>query len=500
MHVDVFPMGIDFEKYSTAAQDHDVRQDIERIRNRMRGHKTIFTVSRLDYTKGLPESLEAVREFFERYPDWHEEVVFVLVVVPSRENVATYAALKREINEMVGRLNSEYGNLDWTPIRYVYRSLRFGELVGLYCVANVALITPLRDGMNLIAKEYLAARSDETGVLIISEMAGASKELVEAIIVNPSSKEEIADAIHRALTMPVEEQRRRNALMRRRLAAQDVHQWVKRFFKRLQEAVEASQLLAVRMLDSASVETIRRAYREAHRRLFVLDYDGTLVPFADEPSMAKPDAELMAMLTKLQHIPANDVIVLSGRDRQTLEEWLAGTGVTLVAEHGAWRWSPQDRRWDLLLGGPDSEWKKEIRPIVQLFVDRIPGSFIEEKQYSLVWHYRKAESETATIAARELLDTVVNMATNLPIHVLPGNKTVEVRSFGVSKGIFFKRIVEAGLPEFIVAAGDDWTDEDLFAVLPDSAISIKVGLRISKARYNVKSYHDVRALLQSLEG
>jgi trehalose 6-phosphate synthase/phosphatase len=500
VHVDVFPMGIDFQKYSDAKDNPSLQEDFQRVRTRMGNRRVVFTVSRLDYTKGIPESLEAVKAFLDCSPEWHEKVLFVLVVVPSRESVESYASLKRKIDEMVGRLNSEYGSLDWVPIHYIYRSLSFGELVGLYAHSDVALITPLRDGMNLIAKEYLAARPDETGVLVISEMAGASKELVEAITVHPSSREEIAHALQKALAMPVEEQRRRNARMRQRLQAQDIHHWVRRFFDKLKEAVKASALLSVKLLDQVSRNKLLQDYRAARRRMIVLDYDGTLVPFADEPSLARPDAELIATLKKLQAVPATDVVVLSGRDRYTLEKWLGGSGAMLVAEHGAWLWTPREREWKALSGSPENGWKKEVRPILDLFVDRIPGSFVEEKSYSLVWHFRKAEQESAGVAAREMLDTVANFAVNLPIQVLPGNKTIEVRSFGINKGIFFKRVVATAEPDFILAAGDDWTDEDLFAVLPDTAYSIKVGMRMSRARFNLRSFHDLRTLLQSLEG
>lgn len=499
VHVDVFPMGIDFKKYAGAVRDPELQPTLQRIQKRMGGRKCVFTVSRLDYTKGIPESLEAIKEFLDRHPEWHEKITFVLVVVPSRENVERYAAFKREIDEIVGRINSEYGSLDWTPIRYIYRSLSFGELIGLYAAADVALITPLRDGMNLIAKEYIATKEDGKGVLVLSEMAGASKELLEAVVVNPSSKEEMAEGLQKALLLPEKEQIHRNRLMQQRLEAHGVHQWVRRFFARLDEAMKASRTLSVKIMDQAARQRLHDDYRSATRRLIVLDYDGTLVPFADSPDAAAPDAELSAILEKLHRSQANEVVVLSGRDRGTLERWLGNCGATLVAEHGAWIWMKDRRQWNSLVTAPDDSWKKEIRPMLELFVERIPGSFVEEKSFSLVWHYRRAESESASVAAREVLDTISNLVTNLPIHVLPGNKTVEVRSLGINKGTFFTRYSTGEVPEFILAAGDDWTDEDLFAVLPDSAYSIKVGLRISKARYNVRSYLDVRSILNTLE-
>lgn len=496
--VDVFPMGIDFPKYSTAAQDPALEEGIERIRRRMASRKTVFKVSRLDYTKGIPQSLRAIRTFFRRYPPWHEKIVFVLVVVPSRERVERYAALKREIDELVGHINSEFGTLDWTPIRYIYRSLTFGELIGLYHCADIALVTPLRDGMNLIAKEYLAVKEDGSGVLILSEMAGAAKELIEAIQVNPNSEEEICEALYVALSMPIEEQRRRNQPMRHRLETHDIHQWTRQFFTRLREIKETTRSLEVKQLDASIRTRMQSEFLRAPNRLFVLDYDGTLVPFAGEPHLATPDSELVSTLKRLASLPQTTTVILSGRDKESLDAWFNATGAILVAEHGGWVKQSPSEAWEPTIAPSSDSWKKEIRPILDLHVDRIPGSFVEEKNFSLVWHYRKAESESASFAARELLDMLSNLTTNLDVHVLPGNKTIEVRTTGISKGAFFLRFFATAQFPFIVAAGDDWTDEDLFAVLPPEAYSIKVGLQMSKARYNVPAYQDIRSLLHQL--
>jgi trehalose 6-phosphate synthase/phosphatase len=498
VQVDVFPMGIDFKKYAAAPLQPELGDEIASIRNSLKAGKSVFSVSRLDYTKGIPESLEAIKEFFETHPEWHEKVVFILVVVPSREKVERYASLKREIDELVGRINSAYGTLEWQPVRYIYRSLTFGELIGLYESADVALVTPLRDGMNLIAKEYLATKQGDRGVLILSELAGAAKELLEAITVNPNSKEETVQAIHKALVMPVEEQQQRNKIMRERLEAYDLYHWVRLFFQRLKDVHEASIALAVRFLDSAHRQELIADYVRADSRLLMLDYDGTLVPFVDEPSMAKPDEVVLSILKRLSSAPGNHVVILSGRDRHTLGTWLGHLNLTLVAEHGAWVRRREEQEWSQTTAPPADGWKKDIRPILELFVGRIPGSMIEEKDFSLVWHYRKAEHESASMAARELLDTLSTFLANLHIQVLPGNMTIEVRTMGVSKGVYYTTALTATSARFILAIGDDWTDEDLFAVIPPDAYSIKVGPRMSKARYNLKSVTEVRSLLEKL--
>lgn len=501
LQVDVFPMGIDFQKYEQAPRGKAMQETAEVIRESLAGaEKAVFSVSRLDYTKGIPKSLEAIRTFFELYPEWKERVVFVLVVVPSREKVERYAALKREIDELVGCINSAYGTLKWLPVRYIYRSLSFEELLALYANSDVALVAPLRDGMNLIAKEYLAARNDDTGVLILSEMAGAAKELMESVIVNPNSRQEIAHALNRGLTMAPEEQQERNRVMRQRLRENDIYFWVRKFFDRLDEVKVARDILTVRLLDPPHRAQLIAAGASAPARLILLDYDGTLVPFADKPGAARPDAALLALLEKLTALLHTHVVIVSGRDRHTLNEWLSRLDLTIVAEHGGWERPRGERQWQPTMTLGTDEWKKDIRPLLNLFVGRIPGSFIEEKDFSLVWHYRIADRESAVAAARELLDTLSNFAINLHIQVLPGNKTVEVRTMGISKGYYFSRRLAETAPAFILAMGDDWTDEDLFAVLPASAYSIKVGSGVSKARFNLKSVRDVLALLEELGG
>jgi trehalose 6-phosphate synthase/phosphatase len=498
VQVDIFPMGIDFEKYSRATADVALQDEIVSIRNSLKTEKTVFSVSRLDYTKGIPESIEAIAHFLRRHSEWLERVVFILVVVPSRESVDRYASLKREIDELVGRTNSAFGTLEWQPIRYIYRSLTFGELVGLYSNADVALIVPLRDGMNLIAKEYLATRQDGAGVLILSELAGASKELLEAITINPNSMEGITQAIHDALVMPPEEQRRRLMVMRERLRVHDLYSWVRRFLMRLGEVQETSSLLGIKMLKQSQRFDLLSEFAKASSRLVILDYDGTLVSFVDEPATACPDDGILKTLESIASESLTHLVILSGRDRHTLSQWLGHLPLTLVAEHGAWYRLKGTEDWVTTMSQSMDAWKKDIRPILELFVGRIPESMIEEKDFSLVWHYRKADSDSASFAARELLDTLATLAANLNVQVLPGNKAIEIRTMGVSKGAFYLKMLQGHQDQFILAVGDDWTDEDLFGALPPGAYSIKVGRKLSKARYNVKNVHQVRSLLEGL--
>ena len=253
------------------------------------------------------------------------------------------------------------------------------------------------------------------------------------------------------------------------------------------------------MLDSLVQEKLFQDYATARDRLILLDYDGTLVSFASQPGLAKPDTDLLQCLQNLAAQKRNRVVIISGRERRTLTEWFESFNILLVAEHGGWMRDEKTRQWKPTLSGVQGSWKQQVRPTLDLYANRIPGSVVEEKDFSLVWHYRKAEVESASVAGKELLDTLTHLSANLGIRVLPGNKAIEIRTMGINKGMFYKQYLASSKSQFILAAGDDWTDEDLFAVLPPSAYSIKVGLDVSRARFNVTSTREIRNLLTRLE-
>ncbi len=493
VRVDAFPMGIDYKRFGS--KEDSVLREMERIRRKSKGCRIILSIDRLDYTKGIPQRLEAFDLFLERYPEFRERVILILITVPSRTGVEQYKELKRRIDELVGRINGKYGTINWIPVWYISRFVPFQTLLALYRVADVALITPLRDGMNLIAKEFVASKTNGRGVLILSEMAGASKELIEAIVVNPNNVEEVAEAIRVALTMPEEEQVRRNRAMQERIKRYDVRRWFKDFMEKLDEVKDVQRRFKVRVLTKELEDKIVEDYMRSESRLILLDYDGTLVPFAERPEEAKPDEELMEIIKGLSENPKNEIVIVSGRDRETLERWFGGLNVGIIAEHGVW--IKREGTWETV-EELKSDWKREIRQILELYAERTPGAFIEEKDYSLVWHYRRVDPDLASIRARELKEILLNLTANLNLEVLEGSKVIEVKSVGVNKGRAVMKWILQDDWDFILAVGDDWTDEDMFSVLPREAYSIKVGLIPTKARFNVRSYRDVRKLLKRL--
>jgi len=496
VHVDTFPMGIDYDKFENAVDDLEVQKEIQRIRKRVGDRKVILSVDRLDYTKGIIQRLEAFDYFLEKNPKYKEKVTLIHVAVPSRAKVEHYRALKKQMDELVGKINGKHGRIGWIPLWYLYRFLPFPTLVALYNLADVALITPLKDGMNLIAKEFIATKTDGRGVLILTEMAGAARELGEAIIVNPNSKEEIAGALKEALTMSEEEQQGRIRVMQKRIQRYNVERWATDFMDTLSRTKELQRELSAKKLTYKLKRKLIGDSHKCNKRLIFLDYDGTLSPFAEKPENAKPDKELPSLLNALTKDKRNEVVIISGRNKESLGKWFKGLDVGLIAEHGAWI-KERGKSWET----PETlidDWKAEIRPILELYVDRTPGSFIEEKDFSLVWHYRKVDPALASARARELKDALLHLTANLNLGVLEGNKVIEIKNVGINKGQVALRWIPKQEWDFILAIGDDWTDEDVFHILPESAYSIKVGSFPSRARFNVDSVKDVRSLLHDL--
>ncbi len=496
--VDAFPMGIDCEKYSQAICLTSVRNETDKIRQEIGKRKIILSVDRLDYTKGIIQRLEAFDLFLSKIPKYKEKVTLIMVAVPSRTGVEDYKMLRNRLEQLVGRINGAHGTMGWVPVWYLYRLLSFKKITALYNVADVALVTPLRDGMNLIAKEFIATKTDGRGVLIISEMTGAARELGEALVVNANNKMAIVRAIKEALEMPLLEQMERNKLMQERLRRYDVVRWSSDFLNALTEIRKIQRELSVCKLSETSRQILINNYKKSQNRLLLLDYDGTLVGFKGRPGQAGPDVEIMDILESLSKEPGNTVVIISGRDKTTLTEWLGSLDVALVAEHGAWFKQPGEK-WQCMQP-LESEWKDTIRPILELYSDRTAGSSVEEKDFSLVWHYRRADPELASVREQELRGTLLNLTENLDVGVFEGNKILEIKKLGINKGRAAEIWLERKKWDFLLAAGDDYTDEEMFNVLPDGAYSIKIGLNISKAMFNVDTFKEFRSLLKKLAG
>jgi trehalose 6-phosphate synthase/phosphatase len=499
---ELFPIGIDFKKFHDSSNDPEVVQYKAEIEKSFTGKKIIFSVDRLDYTKGIMDRLNGFELFLEQYSTWRENIFFILNVVPSRDEIQSYNEQKRQLEEKISTINGKFSSISWQPIIYRYQHLPFHELSALYQLADVALITPLRDGMNLVAKEFVASSVSRTGVLILSELAGAASELNEALLVNPTDITDIASNIERALTMPIQERRNRMALMQRRIKEYDVVKWVNDFLEQLKETKQEQQKLIVKTLDEKTINNICRQYAESKKRFFLIDYDGTLVPITRMPDEAVPADNVKEFLASISSDPDNHVAIVSGRDAATLEQWFGYLPLTLVAEHGS-SLKMRNESWQQLVTVSD-HWKDQLRRMMQLFVTRCAGSFIEEKTNTIAWHYRNTQVDLGFTRSRELINNLSQLIQNTPLQVIDGNKVVEVRMAGFDKGTITMRILNEARPDFIVCVGDDTTDEDMFKVLEQSSFTektytIKIGSRGTAAKYTLPSQQQVIPFLQRLQ-
>ena len=494
----VFPMGIDAAEFGRIAGEDDVLSEVASIKGKSGDRKLLVGVDRLDYTKGLVRRMLAIERLFELEPSLRRKVRLVQIVVPSRTRVGSYEQSRRELDEIVGRINGAFATVNSVPIHYLYRSIEQRQLIALYRAADVMLVTPLRDGMNLVAKEFVASRTDEDGVLVLSEFAGAAAELAEALHVNPFDLDGVAQVIKRALTMPHEERRARIRALRNRVHAYDSYKWADSFLEELKSIYDEGAGPLQTVSPREEIASLVSRLRSARQLLLLLDYDGTLVPFAGTPELAAPDPEIKKLLTALSERAGTKVHVLSGRTRETLERWLGALPIGLHAEHGFWSRMHPASSWKAISEKP-LEWKPRVARTLEQFVSDTPGSLLEEKSAGFAWHYRMADPDFGALHARKLVERLERELDGSPVEILSGDKVVELRAQGINKGIVASSIMSM-LPEplAVLAMGDDQTDEDLFAALPEDGVSVHVGARPSRARHRLADTTAARNFLANL--
>jgi trehalose 6-phosphate synthase/phosphatase len=493
--VDSFPMGIDYKRFNGAYDETNLSPEVQEIKKIKESKKIILSIDRLDYSKGIPARIRSYNNFLVKYPQYKGKVRLNLIVAPSRTEIENYELLLKEIREMVSETNGTFGTMNWMPIWFLFKTFSQEELIALYRNSDVLLVTPLRDGMNLIAKEYVAARSDFGGMLVLSETAGAASELAEAVIVNANDSDSVAKGIMTALEMPQEEKIARNKIMHQRLQRYTVEVWAEDFLKQLKLTCEDAEVVALPKPIETSRDSIEKGYRNAKKRIIFLDYDGTLVGFKAIPEQATPDSELKDLLRTLISDAKNTVVLISGRDRKILDNWFVDIqGLSLVASHGLWLKHP-GQKW-VMTAALDNEWKESVRPIFELYADRMPGAIVEEKEFALSLHYRRCNPDMVVAKLNELKQTLVSMTKSSSLVVQEGSKVLELKDSKVNKGIATSMMIDHNGYDFLFGAGDDLTDEDVFRALPQNAISVKVGLGRTAARYRTKSWQTMRKVLK----
>ncbi len=435
---------------------------------------TVLGVDRLDYSKGIHERLLAIERLFERYPEHRRRVVFTQVLVPSRWHVDEYRALKRQIDETVGRINGRFSDGRWTPIRYLVRSLSTADLVAQYCRADVALITPLRDGMNLVAKEYVAAQLENDGVLILSEFAGAAQELQESLIVNPLDTGAVAAALHRALTMPADERHARMAGLRDRVRDIPVQRWATAFLA----AAELATARAGTNVPSPADQVLRQLAKwlsDRPRIALFLDYDGTLTPIVERPELAMLSNDAREAVRLAAQAPDVDVAIVSGRALRNVRALVGIPGLTYVGDHGFEIEGPGlSHRPE----GLDAHLGAVREAAAALAALGVSGAMVEHKGATVSFHVRETPEDEQREALRRAADTLKRLG----LRVTQGKMVLEGRPpipWGKGHAVLHVLTQRYGTdwPAQVRALylGDDTTDEDAFHSLHGIGRSIFVG-------------------------
>jgi trehalose 6-phosphate synthase/phosphatase len=349
--------------------------------------------------------------------------------------------------------------------------------------------------MNLVAKEYLASKREKPGVLILSEMAGAAIELTDAIIINPMDANEIENAILQAITMSENEKKERLWRMQKTISNQTVQKWANDFVKELSYIKKQNEEIYQKIIDKKQLAQIKRQYDRSSHRLLVLDYDGTLAPFYKKPEEAAPSPILLSLLEKMAKDPANHVVINSGRSSEMLEKWFGDLPIDLSAEHSALykengEWHENFKKIE--------QWDSEILDIIQRTIEKTPNSWLEIKNTALVWHYRKVDTWLANLREEQLVRALIEPCTRLNLQIVPGNKILEIKPSAFNKGTEIKRRMQKEKFDFVMAIGDDTTDEDMFRAIPSDGISIKVGDFSPIAKYRISLQSKVIPFLTKL--
>lgn len=484
----VYPMSIDYNFFSEFRESKS--RALEKIPER-RDLEVILSVDRLDYTKGILERLEGLKYFLERHPEWIGRVQHQMIVAPNREEIRRYRILREEIEMKVDEINRMFALEDWIPVNYRFEKIEQEEVIALYRNSDIGLITPLRDGMNLVAKEFIAAQQRPDRILILSGKAGAAQELQEALIIDPQSREQIAKAIFQALEMRPNEKEARLKSMQEHLQRKDVFAWGKTFLKDLIEGSERS----CTTMDAAVVTRIAEEYRQAKRRLFLLDYDGTLAAFAPHPNDPVPSEYLKGIIAKLAQQPHTDIVIVSGRDKKSLHEWFKSHPIQISAEYGVWRFTGKEWLQKHSLG---HGWKSDVRELMESFLPMLTGASIQEKTYALCWHDRAASPTHRDQISKELASKLQTVAHRHGLQVIVGSRVIEVMPRELGKSQAIQPFLEENPADFILVIGDDVPDEQMFQAAPQHSYTIKVGSDSSCAKYRLSSPAEVLNFLDFL--
>ncbi len=500
--IKAFPISVDFKRLNAQAQSRVCERWMVRLQRRFRleGRSIAIGVDRLDYTKGIPERLNALEAFFRRFPHNRSRIVFIQKSAPSRTQIKAYRELQRRVEEAIDRLNETYGTDGWQPVIYLPQPLPPPGLAALYRMADLCIVSSLQDGMNLVAKEFIACQVDQRGVLVLSELAGARDELPWALPINPYDTEGFADVVLRALELSAEDKRDRMARLRAYLAEHDLYWWLEQHFQ------TAARLLATRsatrrLLDHA--DGILQAAASGRPLALLLDFDGTLAPVAQDPERVQIPERIRALLQRIANTSGTLVAVISGRSLSDIHPRVGIDGIVYAGNHGleiaghGWTWTlEQAQQIREAIAACCARLRRRLRSV--------PGAWVEDKGLTASVHYRRTPHSRVEEVRRAVLEEVARVPERTTT-VLQGKKVLEIRpDVSWDKGAAARWILTRVFGDnwqrdvAVIYIGDDRTDEDAFLALADTAITVKVGpsTYLTRARYAVRDVEEVHEFLE----
>jgi trehalose 6-phosphate synthase/phosphatase len=499
LHLGVFPISIDTEEFYKKAAQPNVETLAESYRQSSAGVFNILGIDRLDYTKGLELKLLGFQKALRKYPELIGKVNLLQVAVPSRQKVPFYAKIKKDLDQLVGAINGEFGAPNYVPVQYIFNSIPEETLLALYRRANAALVTSKRDGMNLVAMEYVMAQNKDTpGVLILSEFAGAASLLPDALIINPWDADAVADSIYRSVHMETEERHQRLNNLQETLLRYSASKWAESFIQELEAAHPEKNASCLPLPTSPDLWPSKlQISLQAKKIRLLLDYDGTLAPLRARPELAVVDPEVRHILSTLNEDV--EVFIVSGRPRHFLDSQFGDLPFTLVAEHGAY-YRLAGQKWQSRISSNVGAWYDEVDRVMMDYCAKVPHSFVERKEAGVVWHYRQSPPDFAEFQAKKLDDELNTCLGNEAVTVMMGSKIVEAKANECNKGSFLRWLMQSSFRDtaYYVCIGDDRTDEDLFKILGDKGISIKVGQGHTAASYRIQEQHEVLDFLKNM--
>ncbi|KAK6198013.1 threalose-6-phosphate phosphatase [Scheffersomyces amazonensis] len=482
--VETLPIGIDTKKINHDAFSIGIDEKVAALREIYSGKKIIVGRDRLDQVRGVAQKLQAFEMFLQMYPEWRDKVVLIQVSSPAFSHGGK---VEKKVAELVNHINSEYGNLNYTPVLHYQMRIDKDEYFALLRVADLALITSVRDGMSTTALEFVICQQKHNSPLILSEFTGTSSVLTESILVNPWDSVGIAKTMNDCFNMSEDSKRNLQERLYIQAASNTIQIWTSNFLSHFLSHV--SRTRQSHYIPSLNRPLLLNNYKMSKRRLFLFDYDGTLTPIVKDPAAAIPSQRLNDILDSLSADPKNQIWIISGRDQAFLDKWLGSKNVGLSAEHGCFMKDIGSKEWVNLAASFDMSWQKKVEEVFKYYTEKTPGTHIEIKKVALTWHYRRADPELGSFQAgkcyQQLLDTV---AKEYEVEVMTGKANIEVRPRFLNKGEIVKRLALNPhgakqdthavkktredipldeLPDFMLCLGDDLTDEDMFRSLKD---------------------------------